>query len=150
MHHTKKNVTALIVRLIMGGIFIYAGYSKLFDPATGASVVADSIKFFASIGLPAFLLYFVAYAEIIAGAFLVVGLWTCLSAALLSIFMIVAVYISFPGGFQSYSYPLITLAGVISLVGSCGGAWAVSRCKTKMCGSCDSTCKVSEPTDAKI
>lgn len=126
----RKDITSLVVRLIIGGIFITAGYLKV-------SEMAGTIAFFAQLGIPAFLAYIVTYAELIGGAFLVLGLWTCIPAAVLSVVMVVAIYLSFEGGFQAYSYPLVVLAGLISLIGSCGGRYSLTSCKgCKSCATC--------------
>ncbi|HEY0908319.1 MAG TPA: DoxX family protein [Candidatus Paceibacterota bacterium] len=130
----RKDITALVVRLIVGGIFITAGYLKVTE-------MAGTIGFFGQLGIPAFLAYVVTYAELIGGAFIVLGLWTCISAAVLAVVMLVAVVLSFPGGFQAYSYPLVVLAGLVSLIGSCGGKYSITGCR-----SCR---KVSVPADAQ-
>jgi len=136
----RKDISALIVRLIIGGIFIAAGWMKVSD-------MAGTLVFFAQLGIPAFLTYAVAYLELIGGVFIVLGLWTCLSSAVLAIIMIVAVALSAKGGLQAYGYPLVTLAGLVSLVGSCGGKFSVLGCSK--CGSCK-TCSTCSSEDKPV
>lgn len=132
----RKDVSALIVRLIIGGVLAAAGWTKI-------SAMDATITSFASMGIPAFLTYIVAYVELIGGAFVVLGLWTCISSAVLSVVMIVAVVLMNKIG-QPYLYPLVTLAGLVSLIGSCGGKYSVLGCsKCGSCKTCD-TCSSEE------
>ena len=137
----RKDIIALVVRLIVGGIFITAGWMKV-------SAMSDTITSFAQLGIPAFLTYIVSYAELIGGVFIVLGLWTCISSVVLSIIMIGAVVFMNKIG-QPYLYPLVTFAALVSLIGSCGGKYSVLGCSK--CGSCDScgTCGTEDkPVEA--
>ncbi len=69
-----RNKTVLFVfRLVLGGLFIYAGAVKVLDPLDFAQdirnyrLVGQSLSFIAAIVLP--------WLEILAGAFLIAGLW---------------------------------------------------------------------------
>ena len=117
----KADIATLIVRIIVGGIFIYSGWAKVSD-------MASTIGFFEKLGIPTFITYFVSYAELIGGVLVLLGLWTCLVSALLAIFMIVAVYLMRDGGLMAFGLPLMTLAGLVSLIGSCGGKYSLSSC----------------------
>jgi putative oxidoreductase len=125
----RKDISSLVVRLIIGGIFIAAGWMKVSD-------MASTLGFFNSLGISAFLTYAVSYLELIGGVAIVLGAWTCISSAVLAVIMIVAVVITYKGGLQAYGYPLVTLAGLVSLIGSCGGKFSVLKC-----GGCDSCSK---------
>ncbi len=107
--NTRNNITTLLVRLIVGGIFITAGWMKIAD-------MPGTIAGFAQMGFGPFLTYFVSYAELIGGALIVLGLWTTWAAGLLSIIMAVAVYSTYPAGSAMYFYPLITLAALLGLL----------------------------------
>jgi putative oxidoreductase len=123
----RKDISSLVVRLIIGGIFIAAGWMKV-------SNMEQTLGFFSSLGIPAFLTYAVSYLELIGGVAIVLGAWTCISAAVLAVIMAVAALITYKGGLQAYGYPLVTLAALISLTGSCGGKFSVLACGS--CGSC--------------
>ncbi|MEN9621690.1 MAG: hypothetical protein RLZZ67_124 [Candidatus Parcubacteria bacterium] len=125
----RKDISSLVVRLIIGGIFIAAGWMKVSD-------MAGTLGFFSSLGIPAYLTYAVSYLELIGGVAIVLGAWTCISSAVLGVIMIVAVGITYKGGLQAFGYPLVTLAGLVSLIGSCGGKFSVLKC-----GGCDSCSK---------
>ncbi len=69
-----KNKAVLIVfRIVLGGLFIYAGVVKVLDPLDFAQdirnyrLVGQALSFAAAIVLP--------WLEILAGAFLVAGVW---------------------------------------------------------------------------
>ena len=138
----RKDIVALVVRLIVGGIFIAAGWMKVTNMGGAEGTIAG----FAGMGIPAFLTYIVAYAEIIGGVFVVLGLWTCISSAVLAVIMIVAVFLMNKIG-QPYLYPLVTLAALVSLMGSCGGKYSVLGCSK--CGSCK-TCDTCEVEDKSV
>jgi len=63
----------LVFRIVLGGLFIYAGVVKVVDPLGFAQdirnyrLVGQSISFIAAVILP--------WLEILAGAFLVAGIW---------------------------------------------------------------------------
>ena len=113
-----KNILLLIVRLIIAVIFIYAGWAKV-------SAMAQTIGFFSKIGIPAFLAYITGYTEFIGGILLALGLWSEWVATVLAIIMGFAVYFTYGGGFQSFSMPLVTLAGLLSIIASGSGAYAI-------------------------
>jgi len=76
-----------LARLALGGLFIYASLDKLFHPAEFAKIIADyRLLPGATISLLAVVL---PWAELIAGALLVVGLLTESSALLLGFFSLV-------------------------------------------------------------
>ncbi len=72
-------------RLVVGGIFIWAGLSKIFDPLGFAESIANYrafphwMTFFTALVLP--------WLEMICGAFLVLGLFRRSSALLLSLLL---------------------------------------------------------------
>ncbi len=124
-----------ILRLVIGGIFIYAGYGKL----TNMSMVIGG---FATMGLGAFWAWAVALIEFIGGIAVVTGVFTKISGLLLSIIMIVAIVkVHWAGGFAEIQAPLTILAGTIAITLCNCGSWNLK----KMCGMCnhgkDQTCK---------
>jgi putative oxidoreductase len=128
MFASQKSIALLITRLIVGGIFIYAGWMKISD-------MPMTLGFFSSLQIPAFLTYIVAYGEFIGGLLLVAGLWNEYAAFFLAVIMAVAVKLTIPLGFQMFSMPLVTLSALISLLGSGAGKYSL-----KLNGSCD-TCQ---------
>lgn len=117
----RADVSLLITRLIVGGIFIYTGWMKVSD-------MASTIGFFSKLGIPAFLAYVVGYIEFIGGIMVVLGLWTCLIAMILAVIMLFAIWFTRSMGFQGFSTPLATFSALITLVGVCGGKYSLKHC----------------------
>jgi putative oxidoreductase len=85
---TDRSFTTLLIRLMVGGVFLSEGIQKFLFPAIrGAGR-------FEKIGLPSpdFLGSFVGTFEILSGAFILLGLFTRLAALPTLIIMIVAIY----------------------------------------------------------
>jgi len=118
MSITKKEAAGLVARIIIGGIFILAGWAKV-------SAMAMTVGYFGSIGIPAFLAYFVGYAELIGGIMVVLGFYAYYAELVLAVIMLVAVYYTRSGGFQMFSMPLATLAGLLALVDAGAGRFAL-------------------------
>ena len=83
----EQSIVYLLVRLIIGVIFVYHGSKKLLD-------LENWNKFIISKNLPEFLGIFSALFETIIGIFLVIGFLTRLSSLGLIIFMIIAIYLA--------------------------------------------------------
>ena len=84
----STDIAALLLRLAAGLIFLPHGWSKVFGEGGPAAFAADLPSF----GLPAFLGYVAAYAELFGAALLVLGLLTRLDAFLLACTMAGAIY----------------------------------------------------------
>lgn len=88
MRQTGTDIAALVLRLAAGLIFIPHGWAKVLGqggPAAFASTLPD-------LGIPAALGYVAAYAELVGGALLIVGLLTRFDAFLLACTMGVAAF----------------------------------------------------------
>lgn len=81
----NRNTGLLVLRVCVGLFFMGHGVVKLQDMA-GVSA------FFASLGFPAFLAWFVAFAELIGGAALVLGVFVCWAGGLLAVIQAVAIF----------------------------------------------------------
>lgn len=124
----RADISLLLTRLIVGGIFIFSGWMKVSD-------MEATIGFFGQLGIPSFLAYVVGYLELIGGVMIVLGFWTCLAAAVLAVIMLFAIWFTREMGMQGFGLPLATLAALLALVGVCGGKYSL-KCP---CGSgCDS------------
>ncbi|MCL4811964.1 MAG: DoxX family protein [Vicinamibacteraceae bacterium] len=91
----------LVLRLVVGAVFIAHGLSKLV-PVFGQSGLAGATAWFESLGLqPAYLLAAATgLVETVGGLLLVLGAFTPLAAAALSVVMIVAIWtVHAPHGF---------------------------------------------------
>lgn len=78
-----SSVLSLISRLIIGGVFLYAGATKVLDPGS----LAASIRTY-ELGLPEWFVTVAAYSmpglEVLFGFYLLVGLFTRVSAVIVS------------------------------------------------------------------
>ena len=113
----NKSYGYLILRMIVGMIFLVHGYGKLWGNAPG---IEAWIGMIGSLGFPltTFTAYLVGYAEFLGGLALILGLLTRYASILLSIVMIVAIFkvklsLGLIGG---YELDLALLAANISLI----------------------------------
>ncbi|HVT75373.1 MAG TPA: DoxX family protein [Candidatus Paceibacterota bacterium] len=123
----RKDILILATRIIIGGLFIFAGWAK-------ASDMGMTVGFFSQMGLPAFLAYIVTYAELAGGVAVILGLWTELAACGLAIIMIGATYYSYKmapmmnvPAFQAIMPTLAIFAALCALM-----AVGAGRCKVKL------------------
>lgn len=84
----------LVARILVGAIFIYAGWVKVSD-------MSMTLGFFSQMGLGSFVAYLVSYAELLGGIALVLGLWAELASLGLIIIMLGAVYFGYKGALAS-------------------------------------------------
>lgn len=105
----------LLLRITLGVIFLAHGLQKI-------SGFAGIIKFFGSIGLPAFLAYIVTAIETAGGAFLILGLFTRTAAAGIVMVMLGAIFSvklnkGFINGYE-FDISLLAMAAALILSGS--------------------------------
>jgi putative oxidoreductase len=118
----NKNIAILVVRLIIGGIFITTGWMKVSD-------LSMTVGFFSQLGIAAFLAYVVTYVELIGGILIVLGLWTEIAAIALGVVMLGAIYYTMSMGFQGFMGPLAVLGGLVSILGTGAGTYVVKKFK---------------------
>lgn len=114
---TRAPIATVLIRIVVGGIFLSEGAQKLIDPATlGAGR-------FARIGIPAPRIMgpFVASVEIVGGVLLLTGLCTRFAAVPLIISMLVAIVstkvpVLVGHGFAGFSLPKLASYGVLSFL----------------------------------
>lgn len=115
----------LFVRLAVGIVFIYAGWMKV-------SNMPQVLEGFASIGIPAFLTYIVAYSEFIGGILMILGLFTRYAGAILAIIMVVAIWkVHLVNGFSlavnGYEYVLVLLLLSLAMVTFGAGKYSAAH-----------------------
>jgi uncharacterized membrane protein YphA (DoxX/SURF4 family) len=116
-----KNIILLVVRILVGGMLVWAGYMKLMD--MDKTIGAFSQYF----GLSSGITWAVSVGELLAGLGLVFGVWTRLAAVGSAIIMAGAVY--YTKGQAVDVIVLLVASLVLLFVG--GGKWALITCKPK-------------------
>jgi putative oxidoreductase len=132
----RVDVALLLMRLMLGIVFIYHGWPKL--------VAAENfVGFFGSIGIPApeIMVPLVGGIEVVGGLLLILGFLTNISAWLLAATMLVAAVMAHGAkGFSvtagGYEYALTLAVMCVALAHLGAGKFAL----WKHCGNCDSTC----------
>jgi putative oxidoreductase len=118
-----KNVVIFVARVLVGLIFLYAGWAKLADMST-------TIGFFQQLGIVAVLAYAVSIAEFVGGILLILGLWTHIAATVLAVIMLGAIWYSHTMGFQGIMPPLGVFSALLYTIASGAGAWALGKKKS--------------------
>ncbi len=83
----RKNILLLVVRIIVGGMFVFAGVMKLLD-------MPNTIAMMATMGLRSTVVWMVAVGEVLAGLGVLLGVYTKLAALGVVIIMGGAVYLT--------------------------------------------------------
>lgn len=115
----NADVGQLVLRIGMGAIFIFAGYTKAID-------IDATVGFFASMGFSAFWAYLVTGVEILGGLVVLLGVYVRTGALLLSIIMVVAIYLARENLSMAMT-PIAILSATLSLVCSGGGKYALKK-----------------------
>jgi putative oxidoreductase len=119
------NTGLLFLRIGVGLIFITTGYMK-------CSGMPATIAYFASLGFSAFWAYLVGFIEFVGGltVLLGVGVYTRVSAKLLSIIMLVAMYL-LRSNFEMEMTPLLMFFVTVAIMCTGPGKYAVWREKSE-------------------
>jgi uncharacterized membrane protein YphA (DoxX/SURF4 family) len=120
-----------LLRLVVGSVMFVAGWKKLFDFGVGAFA-----KALAGLGvpLPEVLAWAVTLLEVVGGAFIIIGLLSRLSALLLTIDMVAAIFlVTIHVGFLSSSgksgveLNLLLIGGLLAILFGGPGSLSVDR-----------------------
>ena len=115
---------ALLLRLVLGYSMAHHGYDKVV-PHGALNHFAHYVT---TLGLPYWLGYVSAFTEFLGGIFLILGLFTRLSASLVAINMLVALFtVGIHQGFGIYNYIAELAAIAIMLVFYGAGVLALDR-----------------------
>lgn len=115
----------LLIRIAVGLIFLLHGWSKL-------EGMDNLVAWFATLGFPGFLAYFVAWSEVLGGLALIVGIFVRYVGILLGIIMAVAIikvhlgkgYSVATGG---YEFALVLMLGAFAITTFGAGAYSLAR-----------------------
>lgn len=141
--YRNKSLGLLILRLVVGAIFLVHGIQKLTN-------MEGTIGFFGQIGLNSFWAWVVALVETLGGAALVLGVFVQYASALLSIILVVAVIMvkykfggpTLLGKFAAAEVDLALLGANLALMFTGAGRYGFSKwCKCHKdgadCKACD-------------
>ena len=124
----------LYLRLVLGVIFIYHGYVKLFVPGG----FPNTVKFFASVGIPfaGYSALVTAVAELAGGILLLAGVLTFYSSLVLMFDMAVAFfYVQMKNGIDvsrfGFEYVLVLFVALLVIVMNNAGEYALGKMMTK-------------------
>lgn len=134
---TTDSITPALLRVTLGGVVLAHGLQKVFGWFDGYGI-DGTLRFFASIGVPAPLGALVVLSDFAGSLLLIAGLATRFSAAAAGLVMLGAMLlVHLPNGFfmnwggaphgEGYEFHLLALAMAASLVLSGGGYGSVDR-----------------------
>lgn len=122
--------TLALLRVVLGVIFAYHGYLKLFV----AGALPGTAAFFAQVGIPMANVsaVVVAFAEFVGGLFLILGVVTKWTALVLMFQMLVAFFmVHLKNGLivsnGGYEFVLLILAGLVVLLVNGAGALSLGK-----------------------
>lgn len=121
----SPDYAALLVRIPLGVYFVMAGLMKLHSP----EAFVLSVRKFGVLPEPIATLYgiMLPYFEILAGGFLVIGIWTTLAALLTSLMLISFVVALGLKSHEPFNKDVLLLGGSLSLLFSGAGRFSVDR-----------------------
>lgn len=126
-----RSTGLFILRLIIGGIFIYAGYYKL-------SHMNQVVPMFIGMGFPAFFAWLVALIEFIGGIAVILGMFTRLAGGLFTIIMLVVIFkVKWPAGFMAWQSDLVILGASLAIMFAGAGKYSICKTRHDNCGTCD-------------
>ena len=113
-----KDIIALAGRVLVGGLFVYAGWVKLAD-------MASTVGFFQQLGIVAFLAYAVSIAEFVGGLLIILGLWARVAGVVLAVIMLGAIWYGRTMGAQGMMPPVGILSALLLLIAHGAGIWSL-------------------------
>lgn len=117
---TNQEIALLIVRMVVGSVFVLHGSQKVFGWFGGPGLNGFA-SWLGTLGIPAWLAYVSAFSELIGGLMILVGFMAPLAAFFLAINMLVAIYlVHLPHGYftqnNGFEYPLNLLFLCLAII----------------------------------
>ena len=109
-----KPLSLLLLRLVLGAIFIYHGYPKLFGHTR------EAVQGFVRLGFPGYFAYISGLIEFFGGCMLIAGLFTRVAGLLLTIEMAIGIWkvghlAANPMAVRNYETPLVLAVSAFAL-----------------------------------
>ena len=116
-------MSLLLIRIMLGVIFMVHGFSKLKDPISWE-------KFMATFGLPKIMANAIALIEFLGGLFILLGVFTKISSIAMIIFMLFAIFLvhkdkGFLAQKGGYEYQLLIIVCCVVVALNGGGLYRV-------------------------
>ncbi len=119
----------LVLRVSTGGLLLFHGFSKLIN---GVGPIGEMLT---AMGLPSFIAYGTLLVELVAGMFIVFGLWTRAAAVAVAFNMVIAIlmvhvsqiFTLSPQGGWAIELPMLYLLPALALAFTGGGRYAITR-----------------------
>ena len=135
---TKDDVTALVLRVMLGLVFFPHGAQKVLGWFGGYGFSGSMGFFTDKLGIPGLFAFLAIMAEFLGSLGLISGLLTRVAAFGIAVNMVVAVYmLHFKNGFfmnwfgnqagEGFEYHLLVIAIAIALIIKGGGTWSVDK-----------------------
>lgn len=124
---TTTDIASLVLRLVVGTIFVAQGYRKTLSPPDASHGRTNLARLISGSSLPAprTVAWFVGVTELVAGALVLVGALTVAASLALSAVLVAAIGFKLRAGFLGgWDWPLACLGGTLAL--ALLGAGAVS------------------------
>lgn len=130
----NKDFGLFIIRLSVAIMFISAGWGKFTN-------MEQTVGFFASLGLPAFITYLVVAVELLGGLAMLLGVFTRYAGILLSVVMVFAIIlVKSKMGFIPAQIDIMLLASSLGIAMIGPGGWSLARkMRNSACDNC-ATC----------
>jgi putative oxidoreductase len=131
MRACRRPTGTFVLRLTLGGIFLFHGITKLID-------MESTIAFFATLGLSAVIAWMVALVEPIGGLLVIIGIRVRTAAIALALIMAyVIVFVKSGQGFYAMELDIVLfgLAIGVALLGC--GTYSVCSGQHKNCNDCN-------------
>ncbi len=111
-----SNISLLVLRIILGAIFLYHGWPKLLNPP-------------ALLGMPTFVIFLVGVVEVLFGVLLILGIgfpWA--TYPLMAVIVVAFVFVQLPRGVTSGSERDLLILAVLFVLSAIGfGKYAVQK-----------------------
>jgi len=145
LFHTEKDVSALVLRVLLGIVFFPHGAQKVLGWFGGHGFAGTMNSFTGSLGIPPLFAFLAIMAEFLGSMGLIVGLLTRVAAFGIASVMVVAVWMLHSGnGFfmnwfgtqkgEGFEYHILAAAIAIALMIKGGGLWSLDRILSEKMG----------------
>ncbi len=138
----NKDLALLLLRVGVGLVFVLHGYVKF-------AHMDNTIGFFSTLGLPAFVAYAITIIEVVGGLAVLLGVFFCVANILLALTMVFAIILvkftmatkmGLPDSLLIMEIDVMLLVSTLALSMFGAGKYALMGKACPCCSKCDDTC----------